>query len=129
MSKMALFLVTCVIDEGVYESSFRVVEASSKEDVAKYMLSNYDSWEDFIFRSIFYIWLYDDKEGPKELWDSMRRVIINEEDSNKLRNAFKPWFLSLSPESLLNWIHRTRVDGDSSAQLAIYEIKEIEKCN
>ena len=50
---MALFLVTCVIDEGVYESSFRVVKASSREAVAQYILTNYESWKDFISRSIF----------------------------------------------------------------------------
>ena len=76
---MALFLVTCVIDEGVYESSFRVVKASSREAVAKYILTNYESWEDFISRSIFYLWLDDQEEGPKELWDSMRHVIQNEQ--------------------------------------------------
>ncbi len=57
----------------------------------------------------------------------MRHVIVNEEDSNKLRQAFKPWFLNLSPEKLLKWIDRTSVDGDSHAQLAIYAIKEIEQ--
>ena len=124
---MALFLVTCVIDEGVYESSFRVVKASSREAVAKYILTHYESWEDFISRSIFYLWLDDREEGPKELWDRMRHVILNEEDSQTLRNAFTPWFLNRSPKQLLTWIDRTRVDGDSSAQFAIYEIKEIEE--
>ena len=36
---MALFLVTCVFDEGVYENTFRVVKASSREAVAKYILN------------------------------------------------------------------------------------------
>ena len=53
---MALFLVTCVFDEGVYENTFRVVKASSREAVAKYILNNYESWENFISRSVFYIW-------------------------------------------------------------------------
>lgn len=124
---MALFLVTCVIDEGVSERSFRVVNASSREAVARYMLTNYASWEDFIARSIFYLWLDDRKEGPRELWDQMRHVILNAEDSQTLRNVFTPWFANLSPQQLLTWIDRTRVDGSSSAQLAIYEIKDIEE--
>ncbi len=124
---MALFLVPCVVDEGVYESSFRVIQASSRASVAKSILNNYASWEGFISSSIFYLWLDDQAEGPTELWESMRHVIVNQEDRNKLRQAFKPWFLNLSPEKLLKWIDRTSVDGDSRAQLAIYAIKEIEQ--
>ncbi|MDM8551478.1 hypothetical protein QUF72_15435 [Desulfobacterales bacterium HSG2] len=125
---MALFLITCVYDEGVYESSFRVVKASSREAVAKYILSHYESYEDFVTRSIFYKWLYDPKEGPVELWDSMNHVILNSEDKNKLMNVFKPWILNLSPEEFLKWADRTRVDGDSEAKLSVYEIKQVEAC-
>ncbi|MEM8809092.1 MAG: hypothetical protein AAF921_23285 [Cyanobacteria bacterium P01_D01_bin.44] len=124
---MALFLVTCVIDEGVYDGSFRVVEANSVVDVAGYMLSDYDSWRWFLKSSLFYIWLYDREEGPTQLWESMNRVILNREDSDRLESAFSAWFKTLTPERLLEWIGRTRVDGDSSAQLAIHEIKVIEK--
>jgi len=124
---MALFLVTCVVDEGVYESSFRVIQASSRESVATYILNHYASWEDFILSSIFYLWLEDQAEGPTELWEKMKHVIGNEEERNQLRQAFKPWFLNLSPQTLLKWIDRTSVDGDSRAQLAIYAIKEIEQ--
>lgn len=124
---MALFLVTCVIDEGVYKNSFRVVEAASREKITKYMLDHYEFWEDFLLRSVFYIWLYDQKEGPVELWNRMNRVIVTREDSDKLENLFRSWLITLSPEALLKWIDRTRVDGDSSAQLAIHEIENIEK--
>ncbi len=126
---MALFLITCVYDEGVYESSFRVIKASSREAVAKYILNHYESYEDFVRRSIFCEWLYDRKEGPAELWDSMNHVILNSADSDKLMNVFRPWILSLSPEKFLRWADRTGVDGDSEAKLSIYEIKEIEACD
>ena len=126
---MNLFLITCVFDEGLYERSFRVVRASSKEDVARHMLRDYSSWEVFLEQSIFHVWLYDDEEGPKDLWDSMNRMIVNKEDSDKLKKLFDLWISSLSPERLLEWIRRTRVDGDSGAQLAIHEIKEIEDYN
>lgn len=124
---MALFLVTSVFDEGVYENSFRVVKASSREAVAKYILNHSKSWENFISSSLFYLWLSDPKEGPKELWDRMRHVILNEEDRQKLMNLFTPWLLKLSPQEFLKWADRTRVDGDSDAQLAIYEITHIEE--
>lgn len=124
---MPLFLITCVYDEGVYESSFRVVNAPSREDVARYILTNYESWEDYLSRSIFYLWLYDKHEGPAELWESMRYVIMNEEDSRKLRSLFVPWLLRLSPQEFLKWADRTHVDGDSQAKLAIHTIKEIEE--
>ena len=124
---MGLFLVTCVIDEGVYDNSFRVVKANSAADVAQYMLSQYESWQGFLKNSVFYIWLYDREEGPTQLWESMNRVILNQEDAEKLETAFRARIMTLTPERLLEWIARTRVDGDSSAQLAIHEIKEIEK--
>ena len=52
---MGLFLVTCVIDEGVYDSSFRVIEANSAADVAQYMLNQYDSWQGFLKNSVLYL--------------------------------------------------------------------------
>ncbi len=61
---MALFLVTCVFDQGLTASSFKVVKASSQADVARDMLKDYASWENFVENSIFYGWLYDDEEGP-----------------------------------------------------------------
>jgi hypothetical protein len=51
---MSLFLVTCVYDEGVYESNFRVVEAPSRPAVAEYMLREPYRWYDFLNRS--YLW-------------------------------------------------------------------------
>jgi len=116
-----------VYDEGIYQSSFRVVNASSREEVAQYILTHYDSWEDYLSRSIFYLWLYDQNEGPTALWESMGHVIMNEEDSKTLMNRFIPWVLQLSPQELLTWADRTHVDGDSHAQLAIHEITEIEE--
>ena len=91
---MALFLVTCVADEGVYASSFRVIQASSREVVAKSILNHYASWEGFISSSIFYLWLADPEEGPTALWAHMRHVIVNAEDNHQLREAFKAWFLN-----------------------------------
>ena len=124
---MALFLVTCLYDEGIEDWNFRVVEATSPEAVAAYILKNYDSFYDYIDRSVFCKWLYDEEVGPKELWKEMRQVIINKEDDDKLQKLFKPWFLSLSPKEILEWIENTSVDGDSHAQMAILEITNIEK--
>ncbi len=57
----------------------------------------------------------------------MGRVISSREDGDKLRNHFRSWFMNLSPEEILKWIRRTKVDGDSSAQLAIHEIGAIKE--
>ncbi len=124
---MNLFLVTCVYKDGLSERSFRVVRASSEEDVARHMIRDYSSWQVFIENAIFPVWLHDEKEGPRELWESMNRVILTGEDSKKLRDLFNLWFSTLSQERLLLWIRRTRVDGGSAAQLAIHEIREIEE--
>ncbi len=124
---MNLFLVTCVYKDGLSERSFRVVRASSEQDIVRHMIRDYSSWEAFIVDAIFPVWLHDKEEGPKDLWDSMNRVILTAEDSKKLRDLFSLWFSTLSPERLLSWIRRTRVDGGSAAQLAIHEIREIEE--
>jgi len=124
---MALFLITCVYDEGVYKSNFRVVEAVSREAVAQHILKNYESFADYLERSIFYKWLNDKEVGPNEIWEKMNRVIVHAKDSEKLHQLFKTWFLSLSAKEVLKRIDQTSVDGDSHAQLAIHEITEIEK--
>ena len=51
---MALFLVTCVCDEGVSPRSFRVVEAPSRLAVAEGILRCPDRWADFLRRA--YLW-------------------------------------------------------------------------
>ncbi|MGH9846335.1 MAG: hypothetical protein ACREEM_47155 [Blastocatellia bacterium] len=92
--RMALFLVTCVYDEGIYESSFRVVEAPSRLAVAENMLNNPFHWKTFLDSSY--------------LWDGVEE---------------KRW----NTEELLDRIDSTHVDGDSRCQLAIHEIKNIER--
>lgn len=124
---MALFLITCIYDEGIEDWNFRTVEASSREAVAQYILNNYDSFFNYLDRSVFYNWLNDKEVGPTELWQQMKRTIHNQADSDKLNILFKPWFLSLSPEEVLNWIDNSSVDGDSEAQMAILEITNIER--
>lgn len=124
---MALFLITCVYDEGVYESNFRVVEAASREAVAQHILKNYESFADYLERSVFYKWLNDKEVGPNEIWEKMNRVIVHADDSEKLHQLFKTWFSSLSAKEVLKRIDQTSVDGDSQAQLTIYEVINVEK--
>lgn len=92
---MPLFLVTCVIDEGVYEDDFKVVEAPSRLAIAEWMLGDPFHWRDFL--------------NPSHLWNEV---------------CDGEW----SAEELLDRIDATHVDGDSDAQLAIHEIKQIEQC-
>ncbi|MEQ9000686.1 MAG: hypothetical protein RID53_29820 [Coleofasciculus sp. B1-GNL1-01] len=99
---MALFLITSVCDEGVYESNFKVVEAESKEAIAQDMLDNPYRWEQFL-RSTTVWWdltYYEYKYGEPRGW---------------------------SPKELLEQIDSTYVDGDSYFQVRIHEIKTIEK--
>jgi len=99
---MALFLITSVCDEGVYENDFKVVEAESRTDLAQDMLDNPYAWEHFL-RSTAVWWdltYYEYKYGEPIGW---------------------------SAEDLLERIDATHVDGDSEFQVRIYEIKEIEK--
>jgi hypothetical protein len=99
---MALFLITCVCDEGVYENDFKVVEANSREDIAQQMLDNPYKWEKFLQSTA--VW-----------WDLTRYEYKYGEP------------IGWSPTDLLERIDATRVDGDSEFQVRIYEIKQIDK--
>ncbi len=64
---VALFLVTCVCDEGVYENSFRVVEASSRLAVVEYIRQHPDRWDDFLRRSALWEEVRDGQWSAEEL--------------------------------------------------------------
>lgn len=102
---MTLFLVTSLIDEGIYGSSFQVVEANSEIEIAAHMISNSWQWERFLRNSTPSDWR-GGGIGYGTLLDCVRRSDI-------------------TPERLLELIDMTRVDGDSDAQLAIHEVKPI----
>lgn len=99
---MPLYLVTSLYDEGIYPSTFRVVEAPSKLVVAEHMLSHPYQWSYFLERSF-----------PS---DSIRPI--------PAIGTLRDWIedRTLTPEQLLELISKTGVDGDSYAQLAIHEI-------
>jgi len=64
---VALFLVTCVCDEGVSPRSFRVVEAPSRLAVAARIVRQPDTWVEFLRRA--YLWddLRDRKWSAEQL--------------------------------------------------------------
>jgi hypothetical protein len=63
---MPLFLITCVCDEGVYESSFRVVEAPSRLAIAENMVRDPYRWKVFLERSHFWEQVRDRWWSPEE---------------------------------------------------------------
>ena len=96
-----LFLVACVYDEGVYESSFRVVEATSRLAVAQAIVDKPDIWSKFLRDA----YLYD-----------------------PIVRGNMPYYADpcpVSAEEALRLIDRSNVDGDSRAQLSIYPITEV----
>ena len=98
-----LFLVACVYDEGIYETSFRVVEADSRLAVAQAIVENPDIWNKFLHDS--------------RLYDPIVRGNM-------------PYYVDPEPvaaEEALRLIDRSRVDGDSRAQMSIHPITEILK--
>ncbi|MBF2007140.1 MAG: hypothetical protein IGS49_17145 [Chlorogloeopsis fritschii C42_A2020_084] len=99
---MHLFLVACVDDEGIYDSSFRVIEATSRLAVAKDMLQNPQRWKSYL-QSAY------DEECKIFIWDYIHQ---------------NP---DLIPELLLQKIDNTDLDGDSFSQLRIFEIQTVEK--
>lgn len=48
---MPPFLITCLDDEGMYPSSFVVVEAPSRLAIAQHMLTEPARWEAFLWRA------------------------------------------------------------------------------
>lgn len=98
-----LFLITCVIDEGVYDSSFIVVEAESELEIAEQMLSDTSKWEWFL-----------DRAYPHD-WQRQRNFAGSLMDCIRSSPA-------MNPQELLELINITSVDGDSTSQLRIYPI-------
>ncbi|MBD2773320.1 hypothetical protein [Iningainema tapete] len=98
-----LFLITCVIDEGVDKGSFIVVEAESELEIAQHMLTHTDRWEWFLDRAYPEDWRRE-KTYPGTLIDCIRE---------------NP---TMKPVELLELINITSVDGDSTWQLRIYPI-------
>jgi hypothetical protein len=91
-----LYLITSLYDEGMYPSSFRVVEAESELEIAQHMLNHPSQWQWFLERSYPRNW-----QRPSwrigSLWDCVQDP-------------------TMTPERLLELINMTRVDGDSDAQ-------------
>ena len=98
---MPYFLVTSLIDEGMYASSFQVVEADSTVEIAAHMINFPHRWERFLRYAFPRDWRGG---GPNygSLWECVQRS-------------------DMTPERLLELIDMTSVDGDSTYQLAIHE--------
>lgn len=99
---MALYLITSLIDEGMYANDFIVVEAESELAIAAHMLAHPERWGRFL-RSAY----------PSD-WRSGIAAHGNLLDCARLPD--------MTPERFLELIQTTRVDGDSWAQLAIHEV-------
>lgn len=81
---MPLFLVTCVYDEGVYESSFRVIEAPSRLAVAESMLRNPYPWQDFLDRSYLLDGVEERRWTPEELLERIDASYVDGDSIAKL---------------------------------------------
>ncbi len=98
---MPLFLITSVCDEGVSETSFKVVEAESRLSIAQNILDQPHAWERFLRHTKLWwdLTYYPYKYGEPRGWTAA---------------------------DLLSQIDTTHVDGDSSYQFRIHEITGIE---
>lgn len=95
---MPLFLVTSVMDEGVYGDSFVLVEAASKLEIAQQMLDQPRRWAVFLQHA------YPTVEDQADFSNLLDRICRE----------------PLTATDLLHLIAQTRVDGGSCSQLRIY---------
>ena len=94
---MPLYLVTCLCDEGIRETLFRVFEADSRLDIARAIHRDPSAWEWWL--KLSRVWVpsyYEERECPP-------------------------------PEVLLARIDASTIDGDSAWAFRIHEIRTIEK--
>ncbi len=99
---MPPFLITCLDDEGMYPSSFVVVEAPSPLAIAQHMLAAPARWEAFLWRAY-------EHQAPhtvppaRTLWELVSTQAV-------------------TPEALLELLGQTRIDGDSTVQVHLWEL-------
>lgn len=98
-----LFLITCVPDEGVSQSSFVVIEAGSELEIAQHILSDPSKWECFLNAAF-----------PHD-WRNHRNSEVSLIDCIRANPA-------MTPEELLELINSTFVDGSSAWQLRIHPV-------
>ncbi len=99
---MPLFLITSVCKDGVDASSFRVVEAAAELDIAQAMLDDPYAWESLL--------------NNTEMWWDLTRYEYKYNEP-----------LNWSAADMLDKIEATWMDGDSSNQMRIHEIGDIER--
>ncbi|MBY0228084.1 MAG: hypothetical protein K2W96_02270 [Gemmataceae bacterium] len=99
---MPMFLVSSVCDEGVSDTSFTVVAAESRLAVAADMLADPWRWKRFLERTKLWweLTYHEYKYGEPRGW---------------------------SAADLLREIDRTWIDGDSTYEVRIHEIKEVRR--
>src|SRR5262245_27588073 len=81
---MPLFLVTCVCDEGVDETSFRVVEAQSRLSVAENMVRDPYRWKVFLERSHFWGQVHDRWWSPDEFLKELANSHVDGDSQDQL---------------------------------------------
>ena len=74
---MPLFLVTNVCDEGLYDTSFRVVEAPSRLAVALYILRNPEPWKWWLQRSHLWEGVADGRWTADQLLERIDRTHVD----------------------------------------------------
>ena len=79
-----LFLITCVCDEGVYDSSFRVVEADSRLAVAEAMVRRPYDWDDFLRSAYLWEEVRDGEWSAEELLERIDDTSVDGDSRSQL---------------------------------------------
>ena len=82
---MALYLITCVYDEGIYDNDFRLVEAESLLDVARHITQHPYRWADWLRKAYLWEEVRDEEWSPEELLEQIGKTHVDGDSRAQMR--------------------------------------------
>ena len=119
---MPLYLVTCVCDEGVWESSFKVFEAECRLDIAREIYRNPEPWKHWLEVSKVWRPSYEEQDcpPPSATTDALRAVMLGWLDETTV----PPHAVLCTPsKNIETWVLVSLFSGNEQAKKANVECR------